>query len=274
MISSLGYGQTKEDILSGKYVKELQQWPEKVQVLKDWKSCTQSLDEIKSGIEGARKRGESDIKKKYLPLFQELCTLVLNEQAGDVSARLKKEKSKVAKKIADVIAPEKLYEWDKRYASCSVEVPKIEGWADSVSKAAKQFPDDFKAGTLRERMNEMNSELVFGKPTKPKDYGPLDSLVYADGSLAERMTLLAGSGLRKELYEKAKKHYKKGVYEEKVVTTKGRITRTIVYTDLEFKVFEASEPFPDVRFYLIDGKPIGEEDFMVELAKYKKIGGY
>lgn len=264
--------QSKEDILAGKYVVELQQWPEKVKLLKDWEDCVASLEEIEQGIADAKKKGEKDLKKKYLPLFEELCTLTLNKEAGDVAARLRREKEKVIKKVSDIIDSKTLSDWDKRYVFCNEEVSKVESWAEAVSKAAKQFPDDFKGGTLRERMDAMDSEEKFGKPTRPADYGPLDSLVYADGSLAEKNTLLAGKGLRTELYEKAKKYYKKGVHEEKVTSTKGRITRTIVHTELEFKVFEISEPFPDIRFFLIDGLPASEQDFLLELAKYTRIG--
>lgn len=266
-----GYSQTKEEILAGKYDAELEAWPEGKQYSSEWRECQVSIKEVKENVAEAKKRAEKVLTKEEFLHFKQLTDLVLNDISEDVYKAVKTGDSEMALRINDAVKLEDLYAWDRQFASCKERIAKAEQWANTMSEAALQFPEEFKAGTMKDKLYAEKTAELFGKPTPIEDYSPYDSLLQVIGDKEEKTTLFIKSDLRKGFYEKIKPLYSKGLHEELVVTENSRIARTIVYTDSEFKVFERREHYAvNPPFGFIDGNATKDTDFAAELAKYKK----
>lgn len=271
MLSAIcGLAQTKEDILAGKYNEELKAWPEGLKYSSEWRECQSSIATVKEKLADAKEKAQKELIEKEFAFYEELHALVLNEVSEDVYEKVREGNSDVALKINEVVKLEDLYSWDRSYAPCKERIARAERWAEGKSEAAKQFPEEFKAGTLNDKLYSEKTRDTFGEPTLPEDYSPYDSLLYSVGDREEKMTLFVKSEMRKKFYEKVKPLYKNGLYEEKVITTKSSISRVIIYSSNDFKVFEELEYHFGGVFRFIDGYAVAEKDFELELSKYKK----
>ena len=270
LLAFSGFAQTAQEILQGQYADKLQEWPERAQFVKDWQDCQNYRDTIEAGLKKAKGDiANARLSKKSKKLFEELLPLIQNDSSGDAYAKVRNVKQKFALKLNDVVQLKDIYSWDVHNAFCQKRVPEVEKWAKDISESAQAFPDDFKAGYLRERMNIQRVEKLFGKPTNPKFYSPYDSLVNEVGVNFEKSNKLISPSNREAFYAQLKKIYKEGIYKDTVVTTKGRITRTIVYHAGKMQVFEIQNLGDSMRFWFIDGIPVGEDVFDSRLKEAK-----